>query len=75
MVTDFTSGPLNPKARIYYALSIGILTGVIRYVFDLPGGIGVAILIMNLMSPMLDSFTVPRVFGHKTANVTYEVKE
>ena len=65
MVTDYTSGPLNKKARIYYALAIGILTGIIRYVFALPGGIGIAILIMNLMAPILDAVCTPRAFGHK----------
>ena len=65
MVTDYTSGPLNKKARIYYALLIGILTGLIRYSFDLPGGIGIAILIMNVFAPILDGICTPRVFGHK----------
>lgn len=65
MVTDYTSGPLNKKARIYYALLIGILTGVIRYGFALPGGVGIAILIMNLLAPVLDSYCTPRVFGHR----------
>ncbi len=65
MVTDYTSGPLNNKARIYYALLIGILTGVIRYSFALPGGVGIAILIMNLLAPVLDGYCTPRVFGHK----------
>lgn len=64
MVTDYTSGPLNKKARIYYALLIGILTGILRYVFDLPGGVGIAILIMNLLAPVIDGICTPRVFGH-----------
>lgn len=65
MVTDYTSGPLNAKARIYYALFIGVLTGVLRYTFALPGGIGIAILIANLCAPLFDGLTTPRVFGHK----------
>lgn len=75
MVTDYTTGPLNPKAKIYYALAIGILTGVIRFTYALPGGVGVAILIMNLAAPTFDAFTTPRVFGHKSANVIYENKK
>ena len=65
MVTDYTSGPLNKKAKVYYGLMIGILTGLIRYSFDLPGGIGIAILIMNVFAPILDGICTPRVFGHK----------
>ncbi|MDY6065734.1 MAG: RnfABCDGE type electron transport complex subunit D [Finegoldia sp.] len=65
MVTDYTSGPAHHKARVYYALGIGILTGVIRYVFNLPGGMGVAILIMNMLSPIFDLSFNPVVFGYK----------
>lgn len=65
MVTDYTSGPLNNKARLYYALFIGILTGLIRYLFNFPGGIGIAILIGNILAPIFDAVTTPRVFGHK----------
>lgn len=72
MVTDYTTGPLNPRGKIYYALSIGLLTGVIRHLFNLPGGIGVAILLMNLATPLFDAFTTPRVFGHKSTEVIYE---
>jgi electron transport complex protein RnfD len=71
MVTDYTSGPLNNKARIYYALLIGILTGIIRYLFALPGGIGIAILIMNLFAPFLDAICTPRVFGHKDRSISF----
>lgn len=72
MVTDYTSGPLNPRGRIYYAIGIGVLTGIIRYVFNLPGGVGISILIMNILAPLIDAFTVPKVFGHKSSSVLYE---
>lgn len=74
MVTDYTSGPLNHRARVYYGFSIGILTGIIRYLFALPGGIGVAILIMNILSPIYDAWFTPRVFGHKGKRVVIETR-
>lgn len=64
MVTDYSSGPMIKKARIYYALLIGIITGVLRILFYLPGGVGIAILIMNILAPVLDGVCTPRVFGH-----------
>lgn len=63
MVTDYTSGPINPKAKFIFSLGVGILTGVLRYTFDLPGGIGAAILIMNVLAPIVDGFNAPKVFG------------
>ncbi len=74
MVTDYSSGPLNQKARVYYGLSIGILTGIVRHIFALPGGIGVAILIMNILAPIYDAWFAPRVFGHKGKRVTIETR-
>lgn len=65
MVTDYTSGPVNYNARVIYALFIGIMTGILRYTLDLPGGLGVAILTMNLFAPIFDMLFVPRVFGFK----------
>ena len=74
MVTDYSSGPLNHRARVYYGLSIGILTGIIRYLFALPGGVGVAILIMNILAPIYDAWFTPRVFGHKGKRVVIETR-
>lgn len=72
MVTDYSSGPMNKTAKIYYALSIGVLTAVIRQVFDLPGGIGIAIIIMNLTAPMFDTRFLPRVFGQTGISSFFE---
>ena len=65
MVTDYSSGPLNLRARITFAFLIGILTALLRIIFQLPGGIGIAILIMNAFSRPLDKMLRPRVTGHK----------
>lgn len=71
MVTDYSSTPLNRKARFYFALGVGLLTGIIRYAFDFPGGIGIAILIMNVLSPFLDAWLTTPVFGEKRRRITY----
>lgn len=74
MVTDYSTSPLNRRARFYFALGVGILTGVIRHVFQLPGGIGVSILLMNLAVPALEMWIVPRVFGHKDDTAVTETR-
>lgn len=55
----------NIMADVLIALLIGIITGLLRYAFALPGGIGVAILVGNLLAPIIDLITTPRVFGHR----------
>ncbi len=74
MITDYSTSPLNREARLYFALGVGLLTGVIRYAFDLPGGVGVAILVMNLLVPALEQWIVPRVFGHKDETAVTETR-
>lgn len=64
MVTDYSSGPLNFRARIVFAFLVGVITVVVRILFQLPGGIGVAILTMNVLSRPLDKVFRPRVIGH-----------
>lgn len=73
MVTDYSSSPLNPKAKIYFALAIGIITGIIRFSFGLPGGIGIAILLMNLCTDFFDSKAKPRVFGFKAPRKVHDI--
>lgn len=74
MATDYSSSPLNRRARFYYALAIGILTGIIRQLFDIPGGIGIAILLMNLAVPLFETWIVPRVFGHREKSVISQAR-
>ncbi len=63
MVTDYSSGPMKVKAKILFAFLVGVLTAALRIVLDLPGGIGIAILIMNLFANALDKICTPRVVG------------
>lgn len=74
MATDYSTSPLNRRARFYYALAIGILTGIIRQLFDLPGGIGISILLMNLAVPLFETRIVPRVFGHREKSVISQAR-
>lgn len=74
MVTDYSTSPLNREARIYFALGTGLLAGLFRHAFDLPGGIGIAILLMNLLVPALEQWIVPRVFGHKDETAVTETR-
>lgn len=65
MVTDYTSGALTPTGQTVFAIGTGILTILIRIVFNFPGGVGFAILIMNALSPVIDKHLAPRIYGHE----------
>ncbi|SEO41149.1 electron transport complex protein RnfD [Amphibacillus marinus] len=65
MATDYSSGALTPDGKKVFALGCAILTALIRIVFNFPGGVGIAILIMNGFAPLIDKHFASRIYGHK----------
>lgn len=65
MATDYSSGSLTPEGKTVFALVGGLLTAVIRISFNFPGGVGIAILIMNALAPLIDRKLMPRIYGHR----------
>lgn len=65
MATDYSSGPLTPDGKTVFAIGIGLLTALMRIVFNFPGAIGIAILVMNALVPVIDKHLSPRIYGHK----------
>ena len=55
MATDPVTNPTNPAGRVVYALGLGILTVLIRVKANLPEGVLYSILLMNMLSPLIDS--------------------
>ena len=69
MATDYTTSPLTAKGQFVYALGAGIITGVIRVYGGYPEGVTYAILIMNIITPLIDKVFVPKKFGGKAVKV------
>lgn len=65
IVTDPVSGTTTPKGKLIYAAGIALLTWIIRVFGAYPDGIAFAILLMNIVAPLIDRYTQPPVFGHK----------
>lgn len=63
MATDMVTSPVTFRGRIYFGIGCGILTVVIRQVGGYPEGVSYSILLMNLVVPILDRLTRPKVFG------------
>lgn len=70
MATDYSSGSLTPAGKTVFAIGCGVLTAFFRIVFNYPGGVGFAILIMNFLAPFIDGKLMPRIYGHKTRPAT-----
>ena len=65
MATDYVTCPITPKGRFIYGLILGLLTGVFRIFGANAEGVSFAIVISNLLVPLIEKFTIPRAFGIK----------
>lgn len=63
MATDYTTSPVSLLGQAVYAIGAGLLTGVIRIFGGYPEGVTYAILIMNIITPLLDKYIKPKKFG------------
>lgn len=64
MATDYVTSPVTPKGRLYMGIGCGLITFVIRFWGGYPEGVTYAILFMNLVTPLIDRFVVPKYYGH-----------
>lgn len=63
MATDYVTSPVTPRGRLIMGIGCGLLTVLIRLYGGYPEGVSYSILIMNVATPLIDRFTVPRKFG------------
>lgn len=63
MATDYVTSPVTKKGRWVFGVGCGVFTIVIRFFGGYPEGVCYSILIMNMLVPLIDRFTPPRVFG------------
>ena len=63
MATDYASSPINPKGQMIFAFGCGLLTTVIRFYGGYPEGVSYSILLMNVVAPLIEKYSSPRVFG------------
>ncbi|MDW7661970.1 MAG: RnfABCDGE type electron transport complex subunit D [Bacillota bacterium] len=63
MATDYASSPITAKGQVIYAIGMGVITVVIRMYGGYPEGVSYSILLMNVVAPLIDKYTKPRVFG------------
>lgn len=70
IVTDPVSGCTTPRGKLIFAAGAALLTWVIRNFGAYPDGIAFAVLLMNIVAPLIDMNTQPPVFGHKGSRET-----
>ncbi len=63
MATDMVTSPMTGKGQIYYGIGIGVITISIRTWGSYPEGISFAILLMNAVVPIINTYVKPKRFG------------
>lgn len=63
MATDYVTSPITPKGQIGFGILLGILTGVFRIFGASAEGVSYAIIICNLLVPLIERVTIPVPFG------------
>ena len=63
MATDYVTSPMSRSGMLVYGVGIGLLTVIIRLFGSYPEGLSFAILIMNALTPLINSYMKPKHFG------------
>ena len=63
MATDYVTSPVTPMGQIIFGICCGLLTGIFRCFGANAEGVSFAIILSNLLVPIIEKFTVPRAFG------------
>ena len=63
MATDYVTSPSTAWGKVIFGVGAGVLTVLIRYLSTYPEGVSFAILMMNILTPFIDSWTKRKVFG------------
>lgn len=63
MATDYVTSPMSTGGQIVYGVGIGLIVMMIRYFGAYPEGVSFAILIMNMMVPLLNRWFHQKKYG------------
>ncbi len=63
MATDYVTSPITSSGKYIYGIFLGIMTGVFRMFGTSAEGVSYAIILGNLLVPLIEKWTLPRAFG------------
>lgn len=63
MATDYVTRPITTKGQYLYGIFLGIMTGVFRLFGPSAEGVSYAIILGNLLVPLIEKITMPKPFG------------
>ncbi|MDE6626151.1 MAG: RnfABCDGE type electron transport complex subunit D [Lachnospiraceae bacterium] len=67
MATDYVTSPITPNGKIIFGILLGFLTFLFRIYGGSAEGVSYAIILSNLLVPLIERVTVPKAFGKGAA--------
>ena len=67
MATDYVTSPITSWGQIIYGIILGLLTALFRVLGSSAEGVSYAIIIGNLLVPIIEKITIPKPFGCEKA--------
>lgn len=65
MATDMVTTPITRKGKLIFAAGAGAIVVLIRLVGGYPEGVCYSILLMNCVTPLIDRYIQPSVYGRR----------
>lgn len=69
MATDYVTRPITVKGQYVFGIFLGIMTGIFRIFGPGAEGVSYAIILGNLLVPLIEKYTKPVAFGYKRGGV------
>lgn len=63
MATDYVTRPITSKGQYVYGIFLGVMTGIFRIFGPGAEGVSYAIILGNLLVPLIEKVTMPTAFG------------
>ena len=63
MATDYVTSPATPWGKVIFGIGCGLITVLIRLFGNYPEGVSFGILLMNILTPYIEKWTVRRPLG------------
>lgn len=63
MATDYVTRPITKNGQYLYGIFLGVMTGIFRLFGPSAEGVSYAIILGNLLVPLIEKITMPKPFG------------
>ncbi len=65
MATDYVTRPITAKGQYVFGIFLGLMTGIFRMFGPGVEGVSYAIILGNLLTPLIEKYTRPVAFGYR----------